>query len=223
MPRLLLLPAILLLALPASAQPVLSDSTTRYVTPALFLGGSAGQGTLWAAGLGAGQRLASGVDVGVYALAGDLQFGEGGAFLSLGPTVGRSGRLGPFETDVRAGAVATLADLGGVDGGFALRTLALEGQATVGREVALGGSFRLVPTVGAYATLCTAPGLDPRPGTGCAEAGLLAGADLRFRVWGLDVSVPVLVRAPVLGNDDAGRIAPFTGVPPVSTGLRIRF
>ena len=215
------------LALPALAQPALPDSADAYVSPTFGIGHVSSQGTAYVVGLDAGRRLGSGVDVGFRLIGGDATYGDAGAYLSAGPTVGLTRHLpGGVEADVRALGLATFADLGGLrsSDGFGLRTLRGTAQATLGRPVRLVGSLQLVPTVGAYATACTTVGFETAPGAGCAEAGALAGAELRFRLFGADVSIPLVVPIRLAGNDRAGEIGAFSvNQSPVTGGIRVRF
>ena len=212
------------LALPAAAQPVLPDSADAYVSPLLGVASVGSLGTSWVAGLDAGRRIGAGADVGFRALVGDVTYGEGGAYVAAGPTVGITRRLaGGFEADARALGLVAFADPGGA-AGFGFRTVQGTAQATVGRPIRLVGSLRLVPTAGAYGTACATSGLEVRPGARCAEAGALVGVDLRFRLLGADVSLPAVVAIPVVGNDDAGQVGAFDLVPaPVSASVRIQF
>ena len=213
------------LALPAVAQPALPDSGDTYVTPMFGLASVGSLGTAYVVGLDAGRRLGSGADVGFRLRGGDATYGDVGGYLSLGPTVGLTRRLpGGFEADVRALGLATFADLGGLRSSDGLRVVRGTAQATLGRPLRIAGSVQLVPTIGAYATACATLGLDTPDDARCAEAGALAGAEFRFRLFGADVSVPLVVPIRVFGNDRAGQIGPFEAFPaPITGGLRVRF
>ncbi len=227
--RTLALALAVLLAPALAAQPVLVDSADVYVSPLLGFGyGGSEVGTSFSVGADAGYRVTPAFDIGVRALAGDLGYDEGGAFLTVGPTLGTSRRLGAgVELDARLLGTATFADLGpGVgDDGFGLRRLQGTGQVSFSRPLRVVGSLKLAPTVGAYATACRVVGYEVTgAGLGCAEAGALAGVDVRFRLFGAGVSFPVVAPIRLVGNDDAGRLGLLdVSQVPITGGMRIRF
>ena len=224
-----LVAAVLLAASPiAAAQPALTDSSDTYVTPIFGIASFGSVGTSYLVGLDAGRRLPSGLDVGFRALGGDVTYGEAGSYLEVGPQVGLTRRLpAGLEADVRAVATASFADLGPSTQaeGFGLRVVRGAAQTTLSRPFRLVGSLKLAPTVGAYGTACATVGFESlRQNAQCAEAGAIVGLDVRFRVLGADVSLPVVVGLPLIGNDHAGRLGTF-GVPsaPITGGLRVQF
>ena len=198
------------------------------MSPLLGIGYASSRGTSFVVGLDAGRRVGVGLDVGFRAVAGDVTFGDAGVYVAAGPSVGLTRRFrGGVEADARLLGLASFADVGGAGsaGGFGLRTVHGTAQATLSRPFRLVGSLRLVPTAGAYGTVCATRGLDAgRPGAECAEAGALVGADLRFRLLGADVSLPIVVPVPVVGNTEAGQVGAFNVVSaPITGGLRVRF
>ena len=215
--------ALALLALPAAAQPALPDSATRYLSPIFGMGGSNGIDAL-VVGVEAGQRISPTLDVGLLVVGGDNRYGPGGRFLTLGPTAGYTRALGAgVEFDARAQTSVTFSDVRANDL-FGVRSVGAVTQATLSRPLRLVGSLRVAPTVGGYLSACQTVGVEVRPGVGCAEAGVLVGADLRFRLFGADVSVPVVAAVPLAGNDAALDFGTF-GVrrAPVTAGIRIKF
>ncbi|WP_412067695.1 hypothetical protein [Rubrivirga sp. IMCC43871] len=222
--------ALVLGAAPALAQPVLSDSSTFYVSPLGSITHQSSQGTAFTAGGDIGWRLGSSSDVGLRLLTGDLTTRDGdGAFLTVGPTLGTSRRVvGGFELDARLLATATFSDIGprGTADTFGLQVLRGTAQATVSRPIPIVGSLSLAPTLGLYGTSCATPGYEVAAGSQarCTKGGVLAGVDLRFRVFGADVSMPII--APILsrGNDLAGQLTNWD-VPtaPITGGVRISF
>ncbi|WP_420457469.1 hypothetical protein [Rubrivirga sp.] len=217
-----------LLAPSVLAQPVLTDSSDTYVSPLFGIGSSGGGRTAFLVGADVGRRVAPSVDLGARVIGGDLTYGDGGAFLTVGPTLGTTRRLGAgVELDARLLGTATFADLGPRvgDDGFGLRRIQGTGQVSLSRPLRVVGSLRLAPTVGAYGTACRVIGYEV---TGaalrCAEAGALAGVDVRFRLFGADVSLPVVAPIRLVGNDAAGRLGLFdVSQVPITGGLRVRF
>ena len=214
--------ALLLLSFPALAQPVLLDSSDTYVSPLAGVAVLGSQGTAFVVGVDTGRRIAPAVDLGMHLSAGDLTYGAGGAFLTLGPSLGTTHQLGGgVEFDARVLGTATFADVSVADG-FGLRRIRGTGQATLSRSFLIVGSLSLAPTVGAYASACQTLGITT---TGrCAEAGALAGVDLRFRLFGADMSLPLVLSIPLAGDDRAGEFGVFdVSRAPVTGGLRFRF
>ncbi len=208
------------------AQPVLTDSSDTYVNPVLGFGyGGSGLGAVFAVGVEAGRRVSPSVDLGVHLSAGDLRWRDGGGFLTLGPTVGSTRSLGAgVELDARALGTATFADLGPlVDAdGFGLRRLRGTGQVTLSTSYRVVGSLRLAPTLGAYASACRRVGVESP--SSCSDAGALAGVDVQFRLFGADVSLPVVVPISLVGARDGGRFGVYDlPAAPISGGLRVRF
>lgn len=219
----------LAIAAPALAQPVLDDSSTVYLSPVLGVAHQGSMGTAFVLGGDIGWRLGRHSDVGVRVLTGDLSFQDGnGGFLTVGPTAGISGRTpSGFELDARVIGTATFADLGRASDldGFGLQVLRGTAQVTASRAIPIVGSLRLAPTLGLYGTACSTVGYDRTgPDGRCAEAGVLGGVDLRFRVLGADVSMPIIARLASVGNDFDGRLGVFD-LPqaPIQSGIRIRF
>ena len=226
MPRFLALVASALLLAPSLlAQPVLTDSSTVYVSPRVGVGSVGSLGTAYTVGADLGARIGRDTDLGLRVSAGDLSFGEAGAFLTVGPTAGYTRGLGAgLELDARVLGAVTFADLGAGLGrdGFALQAARGTAQLTLSKPFRLVGSLELAPTVGAYGTACAYDSVSPTGG--CAEAGALAGADLRFRLFGADVSMPLVFPIRLLGEHPASRLGVFheSSIPSVG-GIRGRF
>ncbi|WP_412063230.1 hypothetical protein [Rubrivirga sp. IMCC45206] len=227
---LVLVAALVFGAAPALTQPILSDSSAIYVSPLFGIVHQSSEGTALSAGGDVGWRVGASSDIGLRVLAGDLTTQDGsGGFLTVGPTLGTSRRVvGGFELDARLLATATFSDVGprGTADTFGLQVLRGTAQATVSRPIPIVGSLSLAPTLGLYGTSCATPGYEVPGGSQarCAKGGVLAGVDIRFRVLGADVSVPII--APILsrGNDHAGHLAGWE-VPsvPITGGIRISF
>ena len=214
-------------ALPAAAQPALPDSADAYVSPILGFGYGGQQGSTFLVGGEVGRRLPSGVDVGLRAYGGNVTFGSTSPLATVGPTVGYTRHLpGGIEADARVLGTLTFADLDGLGGsdGFGLRALNGAAQATLGRPFRVVGSLQLAPTVGGFASVCTALGVETASDAGCASAGIVGGVDVRFRAFGAEVSVPVVGAYTLTGNTRAGQLGAFQVVQtPITAGVRIRF
>ena len=219
--------ALACVALPAVAQPVLPDSAGSYVTPVFGLSYSTSAGGAYVVGANVGRRVSPSVDVGLGIYAADLTRAGTAPSLTVRPQIGYNRALGGGVVgDVRVSASALAADLNGVGGadGFGLRVLGTTPEATLSRSFPIVGSLRIAPTVGGYAAACATFDVVSRPGAQCAEAGALAGADLRFRVFGLDVSLPIVVPIRLVGNTREASLseyAPFVTSP--GRGLTFRF
>ncbi|MGB3542560.1 hypothetical protein, partial [Rubrivirga sp.] len=62
------------------------------------------------------------------------------------------------------------------------------------------------------------------PGGRCAEAGAVAGLDVRFRLLGADISVPLALGFPLVGDTRLeGRGSYLAPYAPLTTGIRVRF
>lgn len=223
--RLLALAALAAVALPAASQPVLPDSAAVYVSPRLGVVHQSSQGTAFTVGADLGARIRRDTDLGLRISAGDLSTGEAGAFLTVGPMAGYSREIGAgVELDARVLGALTFADLaeGVGNDGFSLQSARGTAQLTLSKPYRLLGSLHLAPTVGAYGTACAYDAVTPS-GT-CAEAGALVGADLRFRLFGADVSMPIVLPIRMTGGTPAQSLGVFhdSSIPSVG-GIRIRF
>lgn len=242
--RCLALAALLALALPASAQSHLADSTGGYVgIHSLSFGGGKYLGVNGDVVLG--WRRADGLDYG-------LRVGGGGddtwhsqvstsvSEFRIGPTVGYTrplgrGLVGRVEgaalyeaADYRASGEVRIynPDLEGVETlserTVESRRLSANVTAALSRPVRLAGSVRVHPTLGGFVAAegfprysdSAYPSFERSART---DAGLHLGLPLSFRLFGQDVAVAAYSQVP-LTRDFRGVTGPYAG-----GGLRLNF
>lgn len=203
-----------------------TDDAAPAVRPYTSLGVASGWGT--SVGLvgrvqgAAGVEFPSGLRVGGFASA--TTIGARSTTLAVGPELGYRLGLGSGVTlDARAAAgVAVSAGETFRGETYGARRLSVGTSVRLEREVPVVGSLRLAPHVGAYGVLGRRSAVDAydAPAETLGSAGLLLGADVRFRLLGRDVSVPLTVPLSLVG-----RGAPWdvTGMPYGGAGLRLGF
>ena len=227
--RLCLLVLSLVCAAGAGAQPTSrADSSQFYVSPVLGLAYSSSSGGAFLVGAIAGRQLGPRADAGVGVFGGDLTYSDFTPFLMVQPQVGVRVPLGDAlrgRAQLAVSALAADLDTAADPEGFGLRVLGSQAEATASYEIPLVGTLRLAPTAGGYGAVCTTVDVAERPGDSCAEAGVLAGAEVLFEVFGVDAVVPLVVPIRVVGNTDA---ADLNGVfnlarRAVPGGVRLRF
>ena len=221
MSRLLLLLTLVLVPA-ASAQSVLSDSTTFYVIPHVGAVYSLGDGQAGLLGAVVGRRVSSRVDLGLRLDAGDAATDGRALFVAVGPQVGVTGGAGRLETALRAGTTVLIGQRVAPTDARGVQSVGARAEWTVSRAFTSGG-LRLAPVLGAYGAVCATRNAAPT-GAGCAEAGAISGFEVGFRALGADVSVPLTVRRRVAGDQ---RAASSSGLGlmegTVSSGVRVRF
>ena len=232
--RLLLLALAFGLAAGASAQPqdgARSSSAAGppsfYVAPAVGIGLSS-DGGAFLVGAAVGRQLTARTDVGVGLYGGDLALDGAAPFVMVQPRVGVAVPLAENlrgHVQLAGSLLAADRDAAFDPEPFGLRVLAAQTEATLSRELPLGGSFRIAPTAGAYAAVCTTFNIPDRPGTSCAEGGVLVGAQVLFRVLGVDAVVPLVFPVRVVGDTDQASLNGAFNLTrrAIPGGVRVRF
>lgn len=211
--------------LPAHAQQPFADSARTYVAAGGTLGATSA-GRLGSLGLLAGRRLTPQLDLGLWLKGRDLTYGGMTPLVGFGPSLGYTRPLGRgFDVHARVNGGLQLSRLPGDARVMSSGRSLLVGAAdvTVSRPLALGRGFSVAPVVGAYGS----SGARAHPGISQLyrhnEFGALAGVDLRFKLLGKRVSLPLVLPLQLLGHP-----APLnhTGVwrsTPRMGGIRISF
>lgn len=227
--RHLVLPLLLAVAAPLSAQPIVGDSTGL----SIGIDGSYHQAThTGTLGVRADYVQSNGLDYGI-GLYGATAFSSrassydsNGLGASLGYSRALTETLG-VRLESSLGYTSAQYSYDDADGNrqqYNPSSLLFDANATVSRRIPVLGSFQLHPTLGAYAgyraglddRLVVLDGLDQYE-TGL-DAGLQFGVPVSFRLFGTDVTVPLTTRFSATSGDlvDLPRWSP-------SSGLRVRF
>ncbi len=175
-----------------------------YVAPVVGIGLSSG-GSAFLVGAAVGRQLSARTDVGVGLYGGDLRLPGSAPFAMVQPRVGLAVPLGEDlrgHAQLAGSVLAADLDTAFDPEPFGLRVLGAQAEATLSREVPIGGSFRIAPTAGAYAAVCATFDIPDRPGASCAEGGALVGAQVLFRVFGVEAMVPLVFPVRVVGDTD---------------------
>ncbi len=210
----------------AAAQTARPDSFRYYATPVVAPGYNDGFALL--AGVVVGTRVVDYGDVGVGVYVGDLAYSDVAPFVMAQPLAGMTVPIGSrsrARAQVSGLVLAADRDTPADPEGFGVRVLGAQTEATLSHTVPVAGSLSLVPTAGGYAAACTTRNVIEQPGESCAEAGVLVGAHVLFKVFGVDAVLPLVVPIRVVGDTDAANLNGAFGLArrAISGGLQLWF
>ena len=225
--RLLVAALVAAVALPATAQTHLADSSGVYL--GLGMGYADTHGVIGLTG-SLGFRQENGLDYGVRGLLDTQTFRSGPSTnprFSISPTVGYTADIGVgallrVEGATSLSAIRYESAFSAEPVSFNSTAVGLDVSASVSRPIRTIGSVRLHPTVGLYATASRAltestTGFDLRPTHTGGAYGVQAGLPISFRLAGQEITLPLVARFGVQKSD--GYFVPRLG----AGGIRINF